>query len=319
MNSEELLRQSFADVVRLRQADLAERILEINVDEAIAELLPLAHNYLSSPVFERIERARTLSGPPLTAGSERYPGLQVQAGLWSELGFRLRRPLGILSGAIDKLLFTPSANGKGFDVEIIDFKTNRLRHSTTSSLGPRAPSPASGNKLKQGTVEPGRLDDVEPNVGGRDARGPSKKVEQFAFEFDAPAEKPRAQLPEFSVDEQVAIAATDYQLQMQAYALAVSELAPSLITNGSRIVTTLHFLEPNVEYHLTADLLSPEACMSAVDGAMMNIVSSGEPREFPVRTASHCRMCNFLSICPAGRDLVRTLKRDSGERAMANY
>ena len=26
----------------------------------------------------------------------------------------------------------------------------------------------------------------------------------------------------------------------------------------------------------------------------MEIVSSGEPGEFPVHTAAHCRMCNFL-------------------------
>src|SRR5439155_3930919 len=55
---EELLRRSFADVLRLRQAELADRLMEINADEAIAELLPLAHNYLSSAVLERVESAR---------------------------------------------------------------------------------------------------------------------------------------------------------------------------------------------------------------------------------------------------------------------
>ena len=59
------------------------------------------------------------------------------------------------------------------------------------------------------------------------------------------------------MDERVAIAALDYHLQMQAYALAVRELVPSLL-EGSKIISTLHFLEPNVEFHLTADLLSPE-------------------------------------------------------------
>jgi hypothetical protein len=49
MDSEDLLRRSFADVARLRQAELAERLMEIKLDEAIAELLPLAQNYLSSP------------------------------------------------------------------------------------------------------------------------------------------------------------------------------------------------------------------------------------------------------------------------------
>src|SRR5207302_2140965 len=113
-------------------------------DEAIAELMPLAQNYLSSAVFERVERAR-LSEPPALAGGQ---GSNVavsanprgEVGLWSELSFRLRRPLGILTGAIDKLLITPSADGKGLDVEIIDFKTNRLRGqstASTSSLGHR--------------------------------------------------------------------------------------------------------------------------------------------------------------------------------------
>ncbi len=70
---EELLRRSFADVVRLRQAELADRLLEINGDEAIAELLPLAQNYLSSAVFERVERARAaLSASPAVAGA--HPG-----------------------------------------------------------------------------------------------------------------------------------------------------------------------------------------------------------------------------------------------------
>ena len=149
------------------------------------------------------------------------------------------------------------------------------------------------------------------NDGGRGRPRSQKEVEQIAFDFNAPAEKPRAVVPQLTVDERVAIAASDYQLQMQAYALAVSELAPSLLTEGSRIVSTLHFLEPNVEFHLTANLLSPEACGDAIDGAMLRIVSSGEPHEFPVRTATHCRMCNFLGICPAGREFVSTLRRSS--------
>src|SRR6185503_1552652 len=145
---EERLRKSFADVVRSRQAELADRLVEINVEEAIAELLPLGKNYLSSAVFKRVERARAaLSASALGRGP------RGEAGLWSELGFRLRRPLGVLSGAIDKLLITPAVGGVGFDVEIIDFKTNRLsRRQSTSSLGPRAPLPASSNVFAQGGV-----------------------------------------------------------------------------------------------------------------------------------------------------------------------
>jgi ATP-dependent helicase/nuclease subunit A len=311
---EERLRKSFADVVRSRQAELADRLVEINVEEAIAELLPLGKNYLSSDVFERIERARAALSEPESAR-----GPRGEAGLWSELSFRLRRPLGILSGAIDKLLITPAAGGVGFDVEIIDFKTNRLRRnisdrSTSSDFAATAGvSPASSDAFAQDTVESDTPRNVAFHKSGRDARGPSKRVEQFAFDFEAPTAKPRA-VPDSSVDasvdERVAIAAMDYQLQMQAYALAVRELVPSL-PDGSKIISTLHFLEPNVEFHLTADLLSPDACRRAIDEAMMKIVSSGEPGEFPVHTATHCRMCNFLGICNAGRAYVRSMRQTS--------
>ena len=319
-NPEELLRRSFADVVRLRQAELADRLMEINADEAIAELLPLAQNYLSSAVFERVERARAaLSVPPALSGvNNKSPSsLQVEAGLWSELSFRLRRPLGILSGAIDKLLITPAAAGKGFSVEIIDFKTNRLRPRTadgplTPTLGPGRPSPASGNAFDQARVESDQLWQSGAQRGGRGRPRSQDKVEQIAFDFNAPVTRPEEEvLPEFSLNDQVRIAASDYQLQMQAYALAVRELVPSLVDAGISITSTLHFLDPNVEFHLDADLLSPDACMRAIDAAMMEIVSSGEPGQFPVRTAAHCRMCSFLGICPAGREQVRELRQNN--------
>jgi hypothetical protein len=302
-------------VVRLRQAELADRLTEINADEAIAELLPLAQNYLSSAVFERVERARALSEPPALAGGNSeglissFPsGLRVEAGLWSELSFRLRRPLGILSGAIDKLLITPGANGQGLIVEIVDFKTNRLRRrslngsASTSSLGPRASRPH------------GAEGDTGLSVAGvRRAGRPRSQhaLEQIPFDFSAAATEQDVRPNEFSLDDQVRIAALDYQLQMQAYALAVSELMPELMKPGSSIISTLHFLDPNVESHLEADLLSPDACTRAIDAAMMDIISSGEPAQFPVRTAAHCRMCNFLGICPPGREWVRA-KRGGG-------
>jgi ATP-dependent helicase/nuclease subunit A len=306
---EERLRKSFAEVVRNRQAELADRLVEINVEEAISELLPLGKNYLTSGVFERIERARTsLSERALGSGP------RGEAGLWSELSFRLRRPLGILSGAIDKLLIAPAADGKGFEVEIIDFKTNRLsRRDSTFSLGPRAPLP-SNDMFAQGEVESDQVVKNAVQPGGRGRPRSQYEVEQFAFDFSAPVEKPRAATPDSSLDssldERVAMAAMDYQLQMQAYALAVRELVPSL-QDGSKVISTLHFLEPNVEYHLTADLLSPAACRGAIDEAMMKIVSSGEPDEFPVHTATHCRMCNFLGICNAGRAYVRSMRQTS--------
>jgi ATP-dependent helicase/nuclease subunit A len=307
---EERLRKSFADVMRSRQAELADRLIEINVDEAIAELLPLGKNYLSSAVFERVERARAaLSARALGSGP------RGEAGLWSELSFRLRRPLGVLSGAIDKLLITPTTRGGDFEVEIIDFKTNRLsRRESTSSLGPRAPSPASSNMFAPGGVDSDHAVKSAVRPGGRERPRSKYEVEQFAFDFDAPAKKPSAAISDSSVDasvdERVAVAATDYQLQMQAYALAVRELVPAL-PEGSKIISTLHFLEPNVEFHLTADQLSPEACRRAIDEAMLKIVSSGEPGEFPVHTATHCRMCNFLGICNAGRAYVRSMRQTS--------
>jgi ATP-dependent helicase/nuclease subunit A len=294
-NSEDLLRRSFEDVVRTRQAELADRLVEINTDEAIADLLPLAQNYLASAVFERVERARAdfsvptparLSVPPALAGGF--------GGLWSELSFRLRRPLGILTGAIDKLLITKSSTGEGFDVEIIDFKTNRIRGQRSEVRSQEA----RGRRQETG-------------VDVRRSRG------QFAFDFDAPvvSTSSTSKPTEISVDDQVRIVAFDYQLQMQAYALAVSDLIdglmPGLKQAGYSMISTLHFLEPNIEFHPSSDLLAPETCARAIDDAMIDIISSIEPRQFPVRPAMHCRMCNFLGICPAGREWVRSAKNST--------
>src|SRR6185369_4384652 len=116
-DSEELLRQSFAEVLRLRQAQLADRLIEINPEAAVRDLLPLANNYLTSDVFRRVESARKISNLQPTG----------EAGLWSEVSFRLRRPLGILAGVIDKLLITRSL------IEIFDFKTTRTIPAKTSA------------------------------------------------------------------------------------------------------------------------------------------------------------------------------------------
>jgi hypothetical protein len=88
--------------------------------------------------------------------------------------------------------------------------------------------------------------------------------------------------------------------------LAVSELMPALMNDQSSIISTLHFLEPNVEFHLDPELLRPEACARAIDEAMTEIAASREPGQFPVRPARHCRICNFLGICPPGRDWLRS-------------
>jgi ATP-dependent helicase/nuclease subunit A len=306
-DAEELLRRSFNDVLRLRQAELADRISEINPDAAITELLPLAQNYLSSSVFERIERARANATNDLEGRFSLKPRGDV--GLWSELGFRLRRPLGIITGAIDKLLITPSPGGNGFDIEIIDFKTNRLR---ARSSGERAQS-----QLLE-TESPAVANDVasssEKQTSSRQQRRQSTR--QIAFDFNTPAIKPEPAITtELAVDDQVRIAAADYQLQMQAYALAVGELLPSAIREGSSIIATLHFLEPNREFRLAAELLSRDTCIVAMDDAMMKIVSSLEPSHFPVRPATHCRMCNFLGICAAGREWLGSWRRSAGRES----
>jgi hypothetical protein len=246
-SAEELLRQSFEEVVRLRQAQLADRLVEINFDAAIKDLLPLAKNYLASDVFRRVE------GAPKVAGSVRPAG---KNGLWSELSFRLRRPLGILYGVIDKLLI------KSDEIEIIDFKTNRIRVAKSEEPPPAKP-----------------------------------KDTQFSFDFEhTPADR------QPSMSAALRTTSEDYELQMQSYALAVRELLPSLA--DAKIRVTLHFLEPNVEVHLADELLAPAQCQAAIDAAMLRIVSSSDPGDFPVKPAPHCRACNFLQLCSAGRDFL---------------
>jgi ATP-dependent helicase/nuclease subunit A len=246
-NVEECLRQSFEEIVRLRQAQLADRLAEINFEAAMKDLLPLAKNYLSSDVFKRLEAAPKIDNAIRPSGD---------AGLWNELSFRLRRPLGILYGVIDKLLI----NRK--QLEIIDFKTNRIRATKTTEPAPE----------------------------------PSPKQTQFSFDFE----------PKESISAALLTTSEDYELQMQSYALAVRELLPSLAQ--SKINVTLHFLEPNVEVHLADELLEPTRCEAAIDEAMRRIISSADPVDFPVKPASHCRTCNFLSLCRAGREFLARFK-----------
>ena len=223
----------------------------MDVNAAIKELLPLAKNYLASDVFKRVEAVPKIAAEVST---ERPRG---ETGLWSEIGFRLRRPLGILFGIIDKLLITRAPDG-ALQIEIIDFKTNRIRPQKT--------------ELPVARVTP--------------------KTTQFAFNFE-------------ESDKTVAVhtAAEDYELQMQGYALAVRELLPSLASAKLRV--TLHFLDPEIEVHLAEELLEPARCGEAVDEAMQRTIYSSDPADFPVRTAPHCRMCNFLRVCTAGKEWVR--------------
>ncbi|HKP84394.1 MAG TPA: 3'-5' exonuclease, partial [Pyrinomonadaceae bacterium] len=264
-SAEECLQQSFDEVVRLRQAQLSDRFVEIDREAALRELMRLARNYLASNVFKRVEAAPKIheQNSPRPAGAD---------GLWSELGFRLRRRLGILFGIIDKLLITHTATGEPV-IEIIDFKTNRIAYD--KSEVPREPQPV---------------------------RIRSPKGGQFAFDFEeAPPPKPINRHP--SLEDALKIAAEDYQLQMQAYALAVRELLPLL--SNAKIRVTLHFLDPNVEVHLADELLEPLRVEKAVDLGMQRTIFSADPALFPVKTAPHCRMCNFLSVCNAGKEWVQ--------------
>ena len=304
-DAEQLLRQSFADVLRIRQAELADRLVDINAEAAISDLFPLAQNYLGSGVFERVERARELAG----SNCSQQPN--GEGGLWSEVPFRLRRPLGILTGAIDKLLVMPTIDGKGFDIEIIDFKTNRMRRVTASSnTGTAGVSPASGNTVTQPRAESDNPTNSAFNVQRAGRPRSQYQVDQFAFDFEPASVATEVVGAPVSVEDQVNQVASDYRLQMQAYALAVRELTNRLNPGGT-MRATLHFLEPNVEFQFSAEVLAPDACMRAIDDAMMQIVSSAEPEEFPVRPANHCRMCSFLGICSAGREWVRTMKAAS--------
>lgn len=294
----ESLRQSLDSVILARQAQLADRLIDINTDEAMKELLPLAKNYLSSELFDRVEKARKHS-----VNESGVPG--NQQGIWSEISFRLRRPLGILTGTIDKLLITPSVKGNGFDIEVVDFKTNRfvakpsaLKLQSSSSQGSRTSNPQQAASLRTQT-EVGSL------VSSAHYQAASA---QMAFDFSAttaPAVAPPID-PEIqiSIEDQARLASIDYHLQMQAYALAVRELLPSL--NIRKVQATLHFLHPDIEVRLGEDLLASEACAEALDEAMLKIISSRDPAEFPVRPEVHCRMCNFLSICPSGREWLAT-------------
>ncbi|MFN2531498.1 MAG: PD-(D/E)XK nuclease family protein, partial [Pyrinomonadaceae bacterium] len=149
--------------------------------------------------------------------------------------------------------------------EIIDFKTNRV----------------TGSRSTTQTV-------ASPNRPG-----------QFAFDFESSSVAVVSATQ--STADAVRLAAQDYVLQMQAYALVARELIPNLPS----VEATLHFLEPNLEFKIPRELLAAEVCRKAIDEAMSGIVSHSEADEFPVNPAAHCRICNYSEICAAGRDWLR--------------
>jgi ATP-dependent helicase/nuclease subunit A len=277
------LRTSFEEVKAQRQSELAGRTFDIDDAEAVRTLLPLAQNYLASDVFKRVSAAAASISDfkfkiPNPQSAIRNP---QSSGLWSELRFRLRRPLGILTGTIDKLLITPAAQGDGLEVEIIDFKTNRFSR----------PARRAKNVLSA-TAQASRV----PASG------------QASFDFDAIGESAETSPPfTGSLDEQAEWFARDYRLQMQAYALALRELLPA----GVQVRTlraTLHFLDPNREISLADELLDRASSAQAIDDAMQTIAAIDGTLDadlFPPLPAAHCRTCNFLELCPAGREWLR--------------
>jgi len=284
-NVESRLRESFEHVRSIRIAQLAGRPLQVDADAAVSDLLPLAQNYLKSDVFRRVKAVARTSVGEKSDEVHRLKSVPQSPGLWSELRFRLRRPLGTLTGTIDKLLITRAKNG--IDVEIVDFKTNRFARVSEQVMRKRAIATIS-TTTSGSTVGP---------------RG------QAAFDFEAVGEdaslvgEPSRQQ---SLDEQIDNAARDYRLQMQAYAIAFRELLPRDVRINSLRVT-LHFIQPNVEKSLAAKLLDPETCAGAVDQAMSQLVSLDgtiDVEDFPPLTDSHCRTCSFLDFCSAGQDWV---------------
>ncbi len=271
-NFDNSLERSFLEVITARRAQFADRLLEIDPEEALEELAPLARNYASSKVFERIERARRM----VEGSSSDLP--VTQPGLWSELPFRLRRPLGILTGTVDKLLIVPAPNRDSLDIEIVDFKTNRIVKASRGGF--------------------------RATVAVANQRGKPHEAPQLAFDFSAPDDPLTSELPgenDHALTGQVEAIARDYQLQMQAYALAVHELLGDRL-RGARIKVTLHFLDPDLEFELSPELLEPGQCARAIDEAMSRIISAKEPKNFGVRPDSHCRLCNYLGVCAPGRE-----------------
>jgi predicted RecB family nuclease len=125
---------------------------------------------------------------------------------------------------------------------------------------------------------------------------------QGVLNFEAAVEPSNA-----SLRERINAAAADYQLQMQAYALALRELLPANVSLRS-LHATLHFIDPNVEVELDTALLDQQSCAQAIDRAMDTIAGLDgtlDADQFPTVPATHCRICNFVDLCPAGRDWLR--------------
>ena len=230
--------------------------------------------------------------------------------------------MGILTGTIDKLLIIPAKNGDGFDVEIIDFKTNRFRSQATGETD-RSQSAAVAVSVTAPAV-----------TGRRSTKAIGSQSAQGFFDFESPVETlPTVDsaahvLPaqtDRAIEEQIKTVAHAYQLQMQSYALALHELLNVSTASGSdrpkpspqfkinSLRATLHFIDPNVEISIASTLLDTKFCARAIDDAMLAIASLDgaiDAEMFPPNPATHCRMCSFLELCPSGRDGLKSQNRE---------
>jgi CRISPR/Cas system-associated exonuclease Cas4 (RecB family) len=125
-------------------------------------------------------------------------------------------------------------------------------------------------------------------------KGGSPSSKQLSLDFVA--DEPREADPDLLVQAEAEAAAIDYQIQMQAYALAARALIPEV----ADLKVTLHFLHPDIEVSLPDDLLEREACETAIDDTMLKIVSSSSPEAFHPEPAEHCRACSFVELCATG-------------------
>src|SRR5439155_19702713 len=98
-----------------------------------------------------------------------------------------------------------------------------------------------------------------------------------------------------ALEAQIETASRDYRLQMQSYALALRELLPANLRVDS-LRATLHFIDPNVEVSLRANLLELDTCASMMDNAMVKIDALGgtlDAQIFQRAVAAHCRLCIY--------------------------
>ncbi|PYP83484.1 MAG: hypothetical protein DMF61_22955 [Blastocatellia bacterium AA13] len=264
LSLDDCLRRSLDEVLKLREAELGDRIREVEPEKALRELRPLAENYLNSNVRTRITETLASAGD--------FDGIGV--GVFNEQHFRIRRPLGFITGTIDKLLVRGLADGDGLSAEIIDFKTNRFR---------------TGLKMEaQATIGEAKAS-AQAILSRRSRAGAG----QLAFNFESQRE-------EASLLGEVNRVALEYRLQAQAYALAVRELMPSV----KKVRVAFHFLHPNIEVSVASDLLEHKACAIAVEEAMSRMISSNEPESFPAKPAEHCYSCSFREICFKGSEWI---------------